>query len=275
MKGHSFPRASRHQHPGTTRNEPKHTAGSRATGQGPPAQLCPAHRPLTRHRRLPHCPTEPRDKGAPQNTKDGVDSEKDSGRLRGGRTEATATPTVGPQTPPAETGRLWASWLPRGANTEEQPDTRGMHRRMVSTRVWDGAQLGPPEQSVFQGLSSHLDTTLRRVVRAAGGLREHGSPPPLHHVGATPSPATPFSGTRGCDPSLGGAQGQPSQGPRRELGTLAASRGGSRYQLRLHLAVVKTPLRERRKPKSHLGLLSSDAGPTQSLPRGRPIPRAS
>ena len=200
-------------------------------GQGPPAQLCPAHRPLTRHRRLPHCPTEPRDKGAPQNTKDGVDSEKDSGRLRGGRTEATATPTVGPQTPPAETGRLWASWLPRGANTEEQPDTRGMHRRMVSTRVWDGAQLGPPEQSVFQGLSSHLDTTLRRVVRAAGGLREHGSPPPLHHVGATPSPATPFSGTRGCDPSLGGAQGQPSQGPRRELGTLAASRGGSRYQL--------------------------------------------
>lgn len=53
VKGHSFPGASCHQHPGMTRNEPKPTAGSRATGQGPLAQLCPAHRPLTRHRHLP------------------------------------------------------------------------------------------------------------------------------------------------------------------------------------------------------------------------------
>lgn len=111
---------------------------------------------------------------------------------------------------------------------------------MANTRVWDGAQLGPPEQRVFQGLSPRLDMTLCRVVRAAGGLREPGSLPPLRHVGATAALATPFSRIRGCDPSLGGAQSWPSQGRRREAGTPAASGDGSHYQRRLHLAVVKT-----------------------------------
>lgn len=142
MKGHSLQGASRHQHPGATGNKPKVAAGGRATGKGPPARVSRSP-PLTHHRCLPRSPTEPRDKGPPAKPQGlGVLREKDSGRLQGWgghgcpstRTEATATPTAGPKTPPAETGRLRASWLPRGANTEEQPDTRGAHRSTVNTQ---------------------------------------------------------------------------------------------------------------------------------------------
>ena len=83
MKGQSLPRASRHQHPGATGNEPKVAMGGRAMGKGPKVQVSRSL-PLTRPHRLPRCPTEPWDKGPPTRLQgQGVLREKDSGRLQG------------------------------------------------------------------------------------------------------------------------------------------------------------------------------------------------
>lgn len=99
MKGHSLPGASCHQHPGATRNEPKAATGGRDTGKGPLAGVSRSL-PLTRHRRLPRCPTEPWDKGPPTRPQgQGVLRKKDSGRLQGWGDMAALQPGLRPRSP--------------------------------------------------------------------------------------------------------------------------------------------------------------------------------
>lgn len=101
VKGHSLPGASHHQHPGMTRNELKPAVGGRATG--PAVSHSPAANPPPPPLTLSHraqgqrcsCKT-PRTGGTQRRT------QKAPGREEHGcpstRPEATATPTVGPQT---------------------------------------------------------------------------------------------------------------------------------------------------------------------------------
>lgn len=175
VKGHSLLGASHHQHSGVTRNEPKPAAGGRATG--PAVSRSPAANPPPPPLTLSHRAF--RDKGAPaRHLGRGGDSEKDSGRLRGGRNTAALPPGPRPR-PPQQLGRrhdlLRRSSGHLGcqeAPTPRSSRTPGVHSRTANTRVWDGAQLGPPEIECVPGTFPRLDMTLRWGGEAAGGLRE-------------------------------------------------------------------------------------------------------